>query len=67
MNLPLDEIAEEARRAVAIAEQNDRFRRSWGTDPTVPGRIVMTQGVAALGPRAHGQTSAWTAPSTWTG
>ena len=35
-----------------VAAQNDLFRRSWGTDPTVPGRIVATHGVAALGPAA---------------
>ena len=49
MDFPLNEIAEAARQAVTIAEQNDRFRRSFGADPTVPGRIVVTQGVAALG------------------
>ncbi|MFQ8433155.1 DUF3768 domain-containing protein [Amaricoccus sp. W119] len=32
-----------------IAEQNDRFRMSWGADGTVPGRIAMTSGIAALG------------------
>ncbi|PZQ46307.1 MAG: hypothetical protein DI556_20755 [Rhodovulum sulfidophilum] len=32
-----------------IAEQNDRFRMSWGADGTVLGRIVMTSGIAALG------------------
>ena len=53
MDFPLNEIAEAARQAVAIAEQNDRFRTSWGTDPTVPGRFVMTQGVAALSPSAQ--------------
>ena len=53
MDFPLNEIAEAARQAVAIAEQNDRFRTSWGTDPTVPGRFVMTQGVAALSLRAQ--------------
>ncbi|MFC5567116.1 DUF3768 domain-containing protein [Rubellimicrobium aerolatum] len=35
-----------------VAEQNDRFRRSFGADPTLPGRIVLTQGVAALGAAA---------------
>ena len=53
MDFPLNEIAEAARQAVAIAEQNDRFRTSWGTDPTVPGRFVMTQGVAALSLRTQ--------------
>ena len=32
-----------------VAEHNDRFRTTWGTDPTILGRIVATQGVAALG------------------
>ena len=50
MDFPLNEIAEAARQAVAIADQNDRFRTSWGADPTVPGRFVMTRGVAALTP-----------------
>ena len=34
--------------AVKIAEQNDRFRTTWGADFTVPGQIVMTRGVADL-------------------
>lgn len=38
--------------ARVIADQNDRFRRSWGGDATVPGQIVMTCGVAALGDAA---------------
>lgn len=38
----------EAARAAIVAEQNDRFRSGWGADFTVPGRIVMTRGVAAL-------------------
>ena len=33
---------------LAIAEQNDRFRRTWGADFTVPGQIVLTRGVAGL-------------------
>lgn len=36
-------------QAVLVAEQNDRFRKSCGTDPTVPGRIVSTASVAAEG------------------
>lgn len=32
-----------------IAAQNDRFRATWGADFTVPGRIVLTPGVVALG------------------
>lgn len=35
-----------------VAQQNDRFRETWGTDPKLPGRIVATQGVVALGPEA---------------
>ncbi|MBP1807003.1 DUF3768 domain-containing protein [Rubellimicrobium aerolatum] len=42
-------LIDEAKTAVVIAEQNDRFRYSFGADPAVPGRIVVTQGVAALG------------------
>ena len=34
--------------AIKIAEQNDRFRTTWGADFTVPGQIVMTRGVADL-------------------
>lgn len=53
--LPADEDAdvaaeeERARQAAMIAEQNDRFRKSFGADFAVPGRIVATPGVAALG------------------
>ena len=36
--------------AIKIAEQNDRFRTTWGADFTVPGQIVMTRGVADLSP-----------------
>ena len=36
--------------AIKIAEQNDRFRTTWGADFTVPGQIVMTRDVAALSP-----------------
>ncbi|MEO1538259.1 MAG: DUF3768 domain-containing protein [Pseudomonadota bacterium] len=38
--------------AAKIAEQNDRFRTTWGADFTVPGQIVMTRGVADLSPAA---------------
>lgn len=31
-----------------VAEQNDRFRITWGLDPAVPGRTVITSGVDAL-------------------
>ena len=41
--------AKAERDATLIAEQNDRFRASWGTDPALPGRFVMTPGVDALG------------------
>lgn len=47
-----DEVQEEAALAAKIAEQNDRFRRTWGADFTVPGQIVMTRGVADLSPAA---------------
>ena len=33
---------------LAIAKQNDRFRKTWGADFTVPGQIVVTRGVADL-------------------
>ena len=33
-----------------IAEQNDRFRTTWGADYAIPGRIVLTRGVADLSP-----------------
>lgn len=39
---------DQAAIAAIIADQNDRFRRSWGTDITVPGRILVTRGVADL-------------------
>jgi hypothetical protein len=32
-----------------IAKQNDMFRQTWGAAFTIPGRIVTTAGVAALG------------------
>lgn len=32
----------------AIAEQNDRFRNTWGADFTIGGKIVFTQSIAAL-------------------
>ena len=37
---------------VLIAEQNDRFRCTWGADFTVPGQIVLARGVADLSPAA---------------
>ncbi|WP_435171727.1 DUF3768 domain-containing protein [Falsirhodobacter sp. 1013] len=36
-------------RARKIAEQNDRFRTTWGADFTIPGHVVVTAGVHALG------------------
>ena len=36
-------------QATLVAQANDRFRKSWGADPAVPGRIVATCGVAAHG------------------
>ena len=35
-------------RAANIAEQNDRFRKTWGADFTVPGQIAVTPGVTCL-------------------
>lgn len=43
---------DEATIAVAIAEQNDRFRNTWGADHSVLGQIVFTRGVADLSPVA---------------
>ncbi|AUR22549.1 DUF3768 domain-containing protein [Phaeobacter inhibens] len=45
-----EEDFELAERAKMIAEQNDRFRMTWGADFTIAGQIVMTQAVAALSP-----------------
>jgi hypothetical protein len=42
----------EAEFNAIIAEQNDRFRTTWGADFTVPGQIVLTRGVADLSPAA---------------
>ncbi len=39
---------EQAEIAALIAEQNDRFRTTWGADFSVPGRVVMTRGLADL-------------------
>lgn len=39
-----------AEQTALIAKHNDRFRNTWGADFTIPGQIVMTQGVAALSP-----------------
>ncbi|WP_299752895.1 hypothetical protein [uncultured Tateyamaria sp.] len=45
-----NEAQDEAVLSAKIAEQNDRFRRTWGADFTVPGQIVLTRGVADLSP-----------------
>jgi hypothetical protein len=42
----------EAEINALIAEQNDRFRTTWGADFSVPGQIVLTRGVADLSPAA---------------
>lgn len=42
----------EAETNALIAEQNDRFRTTWGADFTVPGQIMLTRGVADLSPAA---------------
>ncbi|MEO1638655.1 MAG: DUF3768 domain-containing protein [Pseudomonadota bacterium] len=47
-----NEAQAEAALAAKIAEQNDRFRRTWGADFTVPGQIVLTRGVADMSPAA---------------
>ncbi len=47
-----NEAQEETTLTAKIAEQNDRFRRTWGADFTVPGQIVLTRGVADLSPAA---------------
>jgi methylmalonyl-CoA mutase N-terminal domain/subunit len=52
--LSADEQAE-IDRAARIAEQNDRFRKTWGADFTVPGQIVVTHGVASLSASAQVQ------------
>lgn len=47
-----NEVQEETALAAKIAEQNDRFRRTWGAHFTVPGQIFLTRGVADLSPAA---------------
>lgn len=47
-----EEGQEQAALAAKIAEQNDRFRQTWGADFTVLGQVVMTRGVADLSPAA---------------
>ena len=46
------EALSEADTNAIIAEQNDRFRTTWGADFTVPGQIMLTRGVADLSPAA---------------
>jgi hypothetical protein len=41
--------ADDASIARGIAALNDRFRTTLGRDPATPGKIVVTQGVAAQG------------------
>ena len=36
-------------RAEEIAQQNDRFRQTWGADFTIPGRVKLTRGVQEKG------------------
>ncbi|PHS19448.1 MAG: hypothetical protein COA78_00320 [Blastopirellula sp.] len=48
----MGEDKDEAAIAAQIAEQNDRFRTTWGADFSVPGQIVLTRGVADLRPSA---------------
>ena len=43
---------DDAETNAIIAEQNDRFRTTWGADFNVPGQIVLTRGVADLSPAA---------------
>ena len=40
---------EREQNAKTIAAQNDQFRRTWGADFTIPGRIVLTTAVAQHG------------------
>ena len=49
---PTEHADDEAAIAAVIAEQNDRFRTTWGADHSVPGQIVFTRGVADLSPVA---------------
>ncbi|WP_237064782.1 DUF3768 domain-containing protein [Loktanella sp. M215] len=52
--LSADEQAE-IDRAAKIAEQNDRFRKTWGADVSVPGQIIVTRAVASLSAGAQVQ------------
>ena len=42
-----------AETAKAIAEQNDRFRQTWGADYTIVGKIALTSGIFTLPPSVH--------------
>ncbi|MFZ3583303.1 hypothetical protein ACOI1H_14180 [Loktanella sp. DJP18] len=42
-------------RAAKIAEQSDLFRKTWGSDASIPGQIVVTRGVASLSVGAQAQ------------
>jgi hypothetical protein len=47
--IDLEAISAAAEQIVKIARQNDTFRTSLGTNFTVPGKVVYTSGVQALG------------------
>jgi Protein of unknown function (DUF3768) len=49
---PVEGDQDEATISAIIAEQNDRFRTTWGADFLVPGQIVFTRGIADLSPAA---------------
>lgn len=36
-------------KCILVAQQNDRFRNTWGADVTIRGTIVFTRAVAELG------------------
>jgi hypothetical protein len=42
------DIQEKTTKAELIAAQNDRFRKSWGGDVEISGRLMLTAGVAVL-------------------
>lgn len=48
-----DEDFAAAAASKAIAEQNDRFRQTWGADYTIGGKIALTSGLFALPPSVH--------------
>ncbi|TCS50360.1 uncharacterized protein DUF3768 [Primorskyibacter sedentarius] len=49
------ELTEAEAEAQVIAKQNDQFRKTWGADFTIPGKIVVTQSVACLSAGAQVQ------------